>query len=338
MNKSLWVIFQTSFFLLFFVSPSYAHLCDNVFRQADKLIVKPETYNLIVKDKITFKIFLQNNMDRGIDEISLLAESPVFNFTIAPEKMRIPKNQRVFFTVTMATKPNTKTGNYPINFRLVGGGRQFKSFNLNMKGRATEEKEDIKKEKLNILQVKPTFSSSPKLDGVINEKCWKSAAVASNFSSTSEGKAIFQTVVLLTFDKKYLHFGIYCSDDNTKRLSINDKVEILLATEPSGYPYYSVTLPAVGLPYFKKILQDKDSSDWNAYGINYSIKKDSKSWTTEVSIPFFSLNTESPVSKEKWYLRIIRTKASGYAEESYWSADSSGYNSEKGFGEFLLVP
>jgi hypothetical protein len=49
-----------------FASFSYAHLCDNVFRQADKLIVKPENYNLLVKDKTTFKIFLQNNMDRAI--------------------------------------------------------------------------------------------------------------------------------------------------------------------------------------------------------------------------------------------------------------------------------
>ena len=57
-------------------------MSDNVFRQADKLIVKPETYNLVVKDKTTFKIFLQNNMDRGIADISLIAESPVFDFTI----------------------------------------------------------------------------------------------------------------------------------------------------------------------------------------------------------------------------------------------------------------
>ena len=68
-----------------FCLPAHALLSDNVFRQADKLIVKPETYNLVVKDKTTFKIFLQNNMDRGIADISLIAESPVFDFTIKPE-------------------------------------------------------------------------------------------------------------------------------------------------------------------------------------------------------------------------------------------------------------
>ena len=80
-----------------FSLPAHAHLCDNVFRQADKLIVKPETYNLVVKDKTTFKIFLQNNMDRGIADISLIAESPAFDFTIKPQRMAIQKDQRTYF-------------------------------------------------------------------------------------------------------------------------------------------------------------------------------------------------------------------------------------------------
>ena len=99
--------------LLVFVSATaaFGHLCDNVFRQADKLIVKPETYNIVVKDKTTFKIFLQNNMDRGIAEIKLIPESSAFDFSVTLAKMKIPKDKRVFFEVTMSTKKATKTGN-----------------------------------------------------------------------------------------------------------------------------------------------------------------------------------------------------------------------------------
>ena len=111
-----------------------AHLCDNVFRQADKLIVKPEMYNIVVKDKATFKIFLQNNMDRGIADIRLIPDSPSFEFSVNPKQMSIPQNQRTFFEVTMTPKPAVKTGTYTVNFRLVGGNNQrlFKSFSLKM--------------------------------------------------------------------------------------------------------------------------------------------------------------------------------------------------------------
>ena len=101
MKRFFLILFYDLFFLVFSISMAYSHLCDNVFRQQDKLIVKPQNYNIVVKDEATFKIFLQNNMDRAIAEISLLAESPAFEFTVTPEKMSVPRNQRVFFSVTV---------------------------------------------------------------------------------------------------------------------------------------------------------------------------------------------------------------------------------------------
>jgi len=128
--RKLSVIFQATIFLFLWTSVSHGHLCDNVFRQADKLIVKPETYNIVVKDQTTFKIFLQNNIDRAIAEISLIAESPAFDFSVTPVKMSVPVSTpndpwKTYFTVTMTPRAGVKTGNYPINFRLVGGGRTF---------------------------------------------------------------------------------------------------------------------------------------------------------------------------------------------------------------------
>ena len=165
--RKLSVILQATIFLFLWTAVSHGHLCDNVFRQADKLIVKPETYNIVVKDQTTFKIFLQNNMDRGIAEISLIAESPAFNFTVTPAKMSIPKDQRTYFTVTMAPRAGVKTGNYPINFRLVGGGRTFKeeSFSLKME----EETSQPKPEKMTTKEVKKKSGTRPARDVEIKE-------------------------------------------------------------------------------------------------------------------------------------------------------------------------
>lgn len=339
MKKIFSVFFQMSVFLLLSGAVAYAHLCDNVFRQADKLIVKPENYNLVVKDGATFKIFLQNNMDRGIAEISLIAESPAFVFNITPGKMRIPKNQRVFFSVTLWPKPGVKTGSYPIHFRLVGGGRQFKTFSLNMKSGRAETDPIRETDIANILIVKST-PHSLQLDGKLEEKLWKNSAVVSNFSSLSGGKAVFQTVVLLTFNKDKLYFGVYCADNDSQALSEDDTIEIQIAKEPSGSPYYSVTIPGKGQPSFKKILDSGNVVPWPAHNIECASGKDKEHWMAEVSIPFTSLGSKSPTSSagEKWYMRIIRIKVSGKPETSYWAADASGYNKKEGFGELILIP
>ncbi|MFH1903007.1 MAG: hypothetical protein ABIK20_02985 [Candidatus Omnitrophota bacterium] len=353
MRKTV-VAFQTAILLLFWTAVSHGHLCDNVFRQADKLIVKPETYNIVVKDQATFKIFLQNNMDRQIAEISLLAESPAFNFIVTPAKMSIPKDQRTYFTVTMTPRAGVKTGNYPINFRLVGGGKTFKeeSFSLKMEEGTSQPKpektttEEVKKESgtrqtremeiKEMLQVKPS-DQPPKLDGIIDDKCWKSAGVASNFSLFGGGVPALQTVALLAFDREYLHFGIYCNDDETNRLTKDDKLEIEIGPNRYGYPWYYLSISRNNAAKFQKVFSDK-TAPWNASGINYRLGRDKESWTLELSVPFSALGRQAPTAKEIWRLRIIRSKANGSAEKSFWADTAAGYNRETGFGEFALVP
>jgi hypothetical protein len=322
------------------------HLCDNVFRQADKLIVKPENYNLVVKDKTEFKIFLQNNMDRGIAEIALIAESPAFDFNISPEVMSIPKGHRVFFKVSMATKQGTKTGNYPINFRLVGGGRQFKSFSLDASGAALE---DINQnhnsgriqgsaaDESGALKV-PRTIKKPLLDGVMNDPVWKTASVISNLSSASGGDSENQTIVLLMHDTGSLYLGIYCCDEAAKDLSKNDYVEIQISQAQSGYPGYSLTFPAAGAPSVKKHNSYGKSVNIKPFGLQYFINTDVDSWGVEAEVPLQLINIAPKGKSSKYYMRITRVKNAGRKERSYWAADSTGYNKKDGMGEFILAP
>lgn len=77
--------------ILFVVAVSartaHAHLCDNVWRQADKLVFKPEVTQLVVKDKASFKIHVQSNMDRGIAKnMRLVGKSEAFDVSVEPER------------------------------------------------------------------------------------------------------------------------------------------------------------------------------------------------------------------------------------------------------------
>ncbi|MCM8768253.1 MAG: hypothetical protein NC911_00995 [Candidatus Omnitrophica bacterium] len=326
--------------LLFY--PVYAHLCDNVFRQADKLIVKPETYNLSVRDSATFKIFLQNNMDRGIAEISLQAESPAFSFTISPNRMSIPKDQRVYFTVTMVPKPGIRTGNYPISFRLVGGGREFKSFSLagQREDSGIETKKEERPSVLNpdsLLQVKK-IQTGPRIDGIINEDCWKEAAVASNFTTRTGNKPTQPTVCLLIFDQQALYLGFYCREENLSLLSDKDKLEIFLSPTAEGRASYALTLTSTGTLAARQLDSAGNWKPWISSQIRSATNKGFSSWSAEIAIPFVTLGISPPVSPAVWSFTVVRSRAAGQGEETFWAADASGYHRSSGTGFVLLKP
>jgi hypothetical protein len=326
--RSLFIAVSAAVIFVLIAAAAYGHLCDNVFRQADRLIVKPETYNIVVRDRTTFKIYLQNNMDRGIAEISLRAASPAFDFIITPSRMSIPKDHRVYFEVTMIVKESAKSGSYPINFRLVGGGREFKRFSLSSLSSGQKS--------TSLLQVKQSYEV-PIVDGSLGDGCWKKAAVASNFSSSGGGKAAFQTVALLAFDEESLHIGVRCADEIAANLTAGDRLDIFLAMSASRSPTFHIGITALGDVRYGKFLTSTRYIAWDSGG-KCRTSRGPNYWSTELSIPLASMGIGAPGARQKWSLRIDRTKASGTAEKSCWAADPSGYNSPAGFGEILIVP
>lgn len=310
----------------------YAHLCDNVFRQADSLIVKPETYSLIVKDKTTFKIFLQNNMDRGIAEISLVPESPAFDFSVSPSKMSIPKGRQVFFEVTLSPKAGIKTGNYPVKFRLVGGGREFKSFTLEGLAEAAgkEARDDLSK-----LPVIKQTDTPPVIDGILNDTCWKTSTILSNFCSLKGSEAVYKTWVMMSFDKDNLYIMAFCRDEDIEKLSAEDRIEIIISP-PGNSSTFIMSFSPAGSPVYKRYDAKKNVYQWNVSDIKYACMKKENYWSLEVSLPFYLIKI--PKGKEVWDLRITRIKASGTKETSFWAMDFSGYHQEKELGKVVFLP
>jgi len=342
MKRCVLLFFSVLAIMALCCAPIFCHLCDNVFRQADKLIVKPETYNLVIKDKATFKVFLQNNMDRGIAEISLQASSPSFDFAITPDKMAIPKDQRAYFQVTMTTKGGVSTGNYPVFFRLTGGGREFKSFSLNTQGdgsgSASTSASAPQGAAASHLLILRRVNGALKVDGVLDDGLWSGSAVLSNFASATGGKAQFQTVALLSYNKESLFLGIRLADEDASKLTADDRVDINLAFQNPKQSSFHIAVNSEGKASFDRRENKQDGLAWNCSGAKFSVSKMKKTWFAELSIPFSALGIQSPSSPGKWYMRVERNKASGKKEKSYWAADNSGYNNETGFGQVIINP
>lgn len=315
-----------------FPSFIYAHLCDNVFRQADSLIVKPETYSLIVKDRTSFKIFLQNNMDRGIAEISLVPESPAFDFEVTPKKMSIPKDRQVYFEVTISPKPGIRTGNYPVKFRLVGGGREFKSFTLEGLAEAANKEKTLDLSKLPV--IKPT-TIPPVIDGSFSDECWKTSCMLSNFCSLKGSEAIYKTWVMMTFDRSTLYIGIFCRDEDVEKLTSEDRLEIIISP-PGDSSGFIMSFSPAGLPVYKRFDANRNVSQWNPSGIKIEGIKKETYWSMEIAIPLYLI--QIPKEKDVWNIRITRIKASGTKETSFWAMDTTGYHQEKEMGKVVFLP
>lgn len=332
MKKTVFV--STLAVLLFlFSAVLHAHLCDNVFRQANALIVKPEFASLVVKDRSTFKIFLQNNMDRGIAEISLIPESTAFEFEVTPAKMSIPKDRQVYFQVTLTPKSSIRTGNYTVKFRLVGGGREFKSFTL--EGLAREKTADNVNMK-GLSQIRPV-SEGPLLDGNLNDPCWRNAVVLSNFRSPSGPEPAYKTWVLITFDRNNLYLGIMGRDESTQKLMPSDRMEIILSPGKSDSSGFFMTFSPAGTPQYKRY--DRQSSyNWQPAGIKYETAKRAADWSMEIALPLSAIETPYPAEKSLWEIRFTRIKESGLKETSFWANDTTGYHSEKGLGKIIVMP
>jgi hypothetical protein len=299
-------------------------------------------------------------MDRGIAEISLVGDSAVFNIAAKPAKMSIPKDQRAYFEVTLTPKPETKTGNYPVNFRLVGGGKLFKTFSINAGGQATpppvapppvapppvtrpvveptNQPPEVKPPKPAYILKVPTLTAAPAIDGVIKDSVWKTAAVLANFSSVAGGQAGYDTTGLLLHDARNLYLAFYCNDENIKALTEQDGIEIQFSLQENGRPAHSIFISPANKVALKILLADQQTAPWPASGISFVAGQEGRAWSLELAMPFSALLGVGAAVPARWYLRVIRTKASGNAETSFWAPAPSGYNSEKGFGTVDLLP
>jgi len=225
-----------------------AHLCDNVYRQADKVIIKPEFTNLIIKDEATFKVFVQNNMDRGVAAAGLAATSEAFDATVEPQEMEIPKarseRDRVFYTVTIKLKPGFSSGNYAVNFKLVGRGDEGKEREI---AQYTADPGALSR-------IPPAPSTvpvkavrrGPVIDGKLDDGVWREAGTFTGFRLENGSPARNQTVGLLVRTAETLYLGLALSDEQIDRVAFGataaganadetDRVYLLLNPAPDVF-------------------------------------------------------------------------------------------------------
>lgn len=330
-----WLI--TMFLLL--PTLAFSHLCNDVYRQSNKWIIEPEVSNIIVKDTFSFKIFLTNNMDRGLAKGGLEAESNAYDITIKPYSMEIKRFAKVSFDVTLKLKKGVNPGAHDITFKLVGrgeegAGREVVSFCLTTAASLPPPPPPSTTFTSNC-NVKPIKTSVPNIDGKLDEECWKETAIFTNFYSNKGGKSKNQTVVLLTYDEKNLYIGAICTEEMIEKIK-GDKLNILISPNLDN-KFYKIEIDTSGKSRFYKISNGDKEEINSPINSSISVDTDKKAWFMEMSLPLNSLSIDKIKDKEKWRLNIIRFRFKVDGDISFWSGNFSNADTPNGFGEIQFI-
>jgi hypothetical protein len=335
-----------------------AHLCDNVFRQADKLVVKPELVNLIVKDVIAFKVFLQNNMDREVTQIRLGCRSDAFDVSVKPVQMSVPKDARVFFEVELRVKPGVRSGSYPLEFRLFAvkgrAEQEFKRFSIGG-GVGTDAPVGppqatllvpriAKGQKIQLREgadpIVPAGEDGALLtiDGTVDEPVWGKALTLSNFTAQSGKPAEFQTIALMLFDPKVIYLAVTCLEPQAASAGAADTLTIFLCP-PGKDERFQFSVAADGSVL--AITHDVKGSARAipADKLKAKVKRGENEWSVEMALPWETFGLLGPPQAgDKWLHNIIRRRAVGTRDMSFWAGTPADYSRTEGFGQLLFAP
>lgn len=320
-----------------------AHLCDNVYRQADKVIIKPEFTNLIMKDQCTFKVFIQNNMDRGVEQAGLVAESDAFEIKVTPYQMPIQKarneKDRVSFDVALSVKEGLESGAYRIKFRLVGrgsegGGREIASYAVDTGTPAAFYASS------RAVTVRTGKGGAPEIDGRLTDRCWRGAATFTNFLLDSGKPARDQSVMLLASDGRNLYLGAVLAGGDMKAVAgaggrTGERLSVALG--PAGAMPCKIDFDARGESRVRSAPLAADRSATVKSAVRLDAGKDT--WTLEAAIPLRELTGTDGRAQDDWKLNVVRFRRSGAGgeEKSCWAGSPSSAERLESFGTLKLA-
>ena len=190
--------------------------------------------------------------------------------------------------------------------------------------------------------------NAPKLDGILDDRAWRNAAVATNFVQMRpvEGAMPTETTkvyVLFGEGALYVGFRAYDSDPNgviaqlTRRdeYSQSDWVYVSIDSLNDGRTAFQFAVNPVGVKRDLYRYDDtEEDSDWDAVW-DVAARTDDQGWSAEFRIPYSQLRFN--VNEGIWGIQFARFIARKN-ESSYWSPTWSNENAiVSQFGELRGV-
>ena len=188
------------------------------------------------------------------------------------------------------------------------------------------------------LAVEPLKGDAPKIDGLLDDAAWRSAAASDAMKlengDTPNGKAKFW----VTYDETNLYVAVQCFEnaaalgslkaDATQTASDNiwmdDSIELFIDPVNSRHAYYQLIFNSKGVVWSKYYDGPKHAAGTWEPAISAAANVGKMSWTVEAAIPLSAFKPSLKTTSE-WAFNIAHTRTAAN-ELMYWSpvhSDSS---------------
>ncbi len=193
----------------------------------------------------------------------------------------------------------------------------------------------------------PRASAAPKIDGSLDDPCWKTAAKASDFrfvdNGAPEGPA--HTLAMTCYDDSALYVAFSCQEPAMDRLVarqsgrdqsgvwLDDGIELFI--DPTGrrekYAHFIVNTNG---SLYEEIGQDPT---WNP-DIQYQARKRADGYDVELAIPWAALEAAGFPRSEAMALNFCRNRYAGSQQTPHtaWACTFGGFHEPGRFGVGLL--
>jgi len=187
------------------------------------------------------------------------------------------------------------------------------------------------------------FAESPKIDGMLDDACWKELKPLDKFVLVMYGKglAIAQTKVYVGHHNSTLYVGVDCLEPHRNQLKklyaekkikpLEESVELFVDSFGNGEVYYQFIVGINGETYDAKKLDGKWSGLWQT-----KTSLTDTGYSIEIAVPFKTINAKLEPGA-LWKLNICRTRSCGDEKElSTWSDTQGGFHAPNQFGRLVF--
>ncbi|MBI4028725.1 MAG: hypothetical protein HY360_27350 [Verrucomicrobia bacterium] len=181
---------------------------------------------------------------------------------------------------------------------------------------------------------------APKLDGVLDDDCWKDAPSLGAFRVVGRDHfAEKQTVVWARFGTEALYLAAACEDDEVMATSgprdsdvawTMDAIELFLCPRRDNEVWFHFAFNPVGARYddiegIKRNTAWTPETDWEV-----AVRKQPWGWTAEVKIPYATMSLATPPGRgDVWKLKCIRTDLSKKEKiQSSWTRVAEAFDTD----------
>ncbi len=200
------------------------------------------------------------------------------------------------------------------------------------------------------LKLSVTKEAPPKVDGVLDEAIWKTAAAFTDFKSPEGRAPKGKARLLVAQDEKTLYLAVECFEDEKalKTLVANatehddaeiwqdDEVEFFLDPTGKAESYYQIIINSKGVTWdvFHASPNDPDA-DWNPK-YERAAKVGKASWVVEMALPR-SIFDRTKAASDTWVFECLNVRQAGYPEELHFAPVEGSAHQPDLFGKLVGV-